>query len=188
MASSCSMPLRRLQDLCHLRTRSASHLSSQGMPCSVGTPQLQAPCLRREPTLGRSTWHHMDARSLLLLLDRWWDQRNPSFRSKLEARIASIESSTSAFQCETQKQITQLDTNLRQQAHDTQNRLHSCGMRFDEHQKEVAQQLLASSQSLEASLVKTMRHENQAIHGTLAALQEMFQENLGRKKPKESNE
>ena len=106
----------------------------------------------------------------------------------LEARIASIENSTSVFQGETQKQITQLDTNLRQQAHDTQNRLHSFGMRFEEHQKEVAQQLLASSQSLEASLVKTMRHENQAIHGTLAALQEMFQENLGRKKPKESNE
>ena len=106
----------------------------------------------------------------------------------LEARIASIESSTSAFQTETQKQITQLDTNLRQQAHDTQNRLHSFGLRFDEHQKDVAQQLMASSQALEASLVKTMRHENQAIHGTLAALQEMFQENLGRKKPKESNE
>ena len=106
----------------------------------------------------------------------------------LEARIASIESSTTAFQSETQKQITQLDTNLRQQAHDTQNRLHSIGLRFDEHQKEVAQQLMASSQSLEASLVKTMRHENQAIHGTLAALQEMFQENLGRKKPKESTE
>ena len=93
-----------------------------------------------------------------------------------------------AFQSETQKQITQLDTNLRQQAHDTQNRLHSIGLRFDEHQKDVSQQLMASSQSLEASLVKTMRHENQAIHGTLAALQEMFQENLGRKKPKESNE
>ena len=106
----------------------------------------------------------------------------------LEARIASIETSTTAFQSETQKQITQLDTKLRQQAHDTQNRLHSIGLRFDEHQKEVAQELMASSQSLEASLVKTMRHENQAIHGTLAALQEMFQENLGRKKPKESNE
>ena len=78
----------------------------------------------------------------------------------LEARIASIETSTTAFQSETQKQITQLDTNLRQQAHDTQNRLHSIGLRFDEHQKEVAQQLMASSQSLEASLLKTMRHEN----------------------------
>ena len=106
----------------------------------------------------------------------------------LAARIASMEGASTAFQNETQKHITQLDTNMRQQAHDTQNRLHSIGLRFEEHQKEVAQQLLASSQSLKASLVKTMRNENQAIHGTLAALQEMFQENLGRKKPKESNE
>ena len=43
----------------------------------------------------------------------------------LEARIAAIESSASSFQSETRKQITQLDTNLQQQAHDTQNRLHS---------------------------------------------------------------
>lgn len=35
--------------------------------------------------------------------------------------------------------------------------------------------------TLEASVIKTMRSENQAIHGTLAALQEMFQENLDRK-------
>ena len=65
---------------------------------------------------------------------------------------------------------------------------YSIGLRFEEHQKEVAQQVLQSAQALEASLVKTMRSENQAIHGTLAALQEMFQENLGRKKAKESLE
>lgn len=61
-------------------------------------------------------------------------------------------------------------------------------MRLDEHQKEVALQLQQTSQSLEASLIKTMRHENQAIHGTLATLQDLFQENLGRKKQKESAE
>ena len=47
---------------------------------------------------------------------------------------------------------------------------------------------LPSGQALEASLVKTMRAEDQAIHGALATLQEVFQENLGRKKAKESNE
>lgn len=60
---------------------------------------------------------------------------------------------------------------------------------FHEHQKEVALQLQTSAQALEASVVKTMKTENQAIHGgTLAALQEMFQENFGRKKPKECAE
>lgn len=106
----------------------------------------------------------------------------------LEARLASIETTTNAFQVETQKSMTQLDTGIKQQAHDTQNRLHSISMRFDEHQKEVALQLQQTSQALEASLVKTMRHENLAIHSTLAALQDMFQENLGRKKAKESAE
>ena len=69
-----------------------------------------------------------------------------------------------------------------------QNRFHSIGLRFDEHQKDVALQLQNAAQALEASVIKTMKTENQAIHGTLAALQQMFQENLGRKKPKESNE
>ena len=106
----------------------------------------------------------------------------------LEVRLASIEASSSNFQTETQKQISTLDTNIRQQSHDMQNRFHSMGLRFDEHQKEVALQLQNTAQALEASVVKTMKTENQAIHGTLAALQQMFQENLGRKKPKESNE
>lgn len=116
-------------------------------------------------------------------------QEQESKLQALEVRIAPIEASSSAFQTETTKNLVQLDTNLRQQAHDTQNQFHSVGLRLDdEHKKDVAQQIQASSQALEASLVKTMRNENQAIHGTLAALQQMFQENLGRKKPKESTE
>ena len=64
----------------------------------------------------------------------------------MEVRLASIEASTSSFQTEIQKQMAQLDTNIRQQTHDTQNRIHSIGLRFEEHQKEVAQQMLQSAQ------------------------------------------
>ena len=60
----------------------------------------------------------------------------------MEVRLASMEASASQFQTETQKQITQLDTNIRQHSHDTQSRIHSIGLRFEEHQKEVAQQMI----------------------------------------------
>lgn len=41
----------------------------------------------------------------------------------MEVRLASMEASNGSFQTETQKQIAQLDASLRQQAHDTQNRI-----------------------------------------------------------------
>lgn len=59
----------------------------------------------------------------------------------LEVRLASMEATSSTFQQDTQKNLALLNTNIRQQGHDMQNRLHSIGLRFDEHQKEVAQQL-----------------------------------------------
>lgn len=70
--------------------------------------------------------------------------------------------------------LTHLDISIRQQAHDL-----SIWLRFDKH-------LQLSAQALEASVIKTMWTENAAFHGKLALLQELFQENLGRKKPKEA--
>ena len=138
-------------------------------------------------TQGRSVPANHNARTVTGPTETKFKEQEGKLHA-LEARLASIEATSSSFQTETQKQMSALDTNIRQQSHDTQNRFHSIGLRFDERQKEVALQLQNTAQALEASVIKTMKTENQAIHGTLAALQQMFQENLGRKKPKESNE
>ena len=163
-------------------------LSATALGAPATTSTSNDPCAQYLATQGRSVPALGSARSVAGPTETKFKEQEGKLHA-LEVRLASIEASNSSFQTETQKNISTLDTSIRQQSHDMQNRLHSIGLqRFDEHQKEVALQLQNAAQALEASVVKTMKTENQAIHGTLAALQQMFQDNLGRKKPKESNE
>ena len=162
-------------------------ISPTTLGASVAAPIPNDPWAQYLATQGRSVPAVGNARSVTGPTETKFKEQEGKLHA-LEVRLASIEASSSSFQTETQKQISTLDTNIRQQSHDMQNRFHSMGLRFEEHQKEVALQLQNTAQALEASVIKTMKTENQAIHGTLAALQQMFQENLGRKKPKESAE
>ena len=73
---------------------------------------------------------------------------------KIGSPVSIYEGYTSSFQTETKKNFSPLDTNIRQQGHDLQNRLHSIGLRFDEHQKDVALQLQSSAQATSLKLVK----------------------------------